>query len=135
MEKTTHLMVNGFLKEPPKELFIIEKWLYALVQEINEEIKAPQIKITSNPTIHYVDKENTKDIVAMCIIDTGYVAMRIWEKEKGIFSFHFDIVLSSPLPGLLVVYSIAENLGMYDGTRMVINRGSEFELLGYRSYP
>ena len=128
-------MINGFLKEPPKELFIIENWLYGLVQEINEEIKEPQIKITSNPTISYVDKENTKDIIAMCIIDTGYVAMKIWEKEKGIFLFHFDIVLSSPLPGLLVVYSIAKNLGMYDGTRMVINRGSEFEVLGYRSYP
>ena len=128
-------MVNGFLKEPPKELSIIKSWLFNLVEEINKEIKEIQIKITADPTISYVDKDSSKDITAICIIDTGYIAMRIWEKEENVFSLHFDIHISSPLPASVVVYSIAENLDMYDGIRMLVDRGDDFKVLEYTSYP
>ena len=135
MEKYTHLMVNGFLKKPPTELSIIKDWLFNLVQEINGEIKEIQIKIITDPIVSYVDKGNTKDITAMCIIDTGYIAMRIWEKEENVFSLHFDIHISSPLPASIIVYSIAENLGMYDGIRMLIDRSDDFKVSEYTSYP
>lgn len=135
MERYTHLMVNGFLKEPPRELSIIKSWLFDLVEEINREIKEIKIKITTDPIVSYVDEDNIKNITAMCIIDTGYIAMRIWEKEENVFSLHFDIHISSPLPASLIVYSIADNLGMYDGIRMLVDRTDDFKVSEYTSYP
>lgn len=135
MERYTHLMVNGFLKEPPKELSIIKDWLFDLVEEINKEIREIQIKIVTDPTVSYVNKDNPKDIIAICIIDTGYIAMRIWEKEENVFSLHFDIHISSPLPASLVVYSIAENLSMYDGVYMLLDRKYDFKTIEYINYP
>ena len=49
--------------------------------------------------------------------------------------FEYAIHISSPLPASVVVYSIAENLGMYDGIRMLVDRGDDFKVLEYTSYP
>jgi hypothetical protein len=135
MKTYPHLMVNGFLKEPPKDLSIIKSWLFNLVEEINKEVKEIEIKIINDPTVYYVGNDSAKDIRSICIVDTGYIAIRIWEKEEDIFILDFDINISSSLPSMLVVRSIAENLGMYDGVSMTVDRGDNFEILGYKNYP
>jgi hypothetical protein len=128
-------MINGFVEEPSKELSIIKTWILTLIEKINEEVKEIKIKALIDPIVSYVDEDSTKDITAMCIIDTGYIVIRIWEKEKGIFILHFDMHISSPLPALLVVNSIADNLGMYDGVRMLVDREYDFKVLEHKSYP
>lgn len=135
MERYTHLMVNGATKNPPKNESIITPWLDRLIKEINMEIKEIPIKPVMEPIYSYIDKNGIKGLTSTAIVETGYIALRTWEKEDDISSIHLDMLLSSPIPTVLVLDSIAESFGMYDGVYMLLDRKDDFKTIEYRSYP
>ena len=135
MQRYTHLMVNGVTKNPPRDESVITPWLNKLIEEINLGIKEIYIKPVLDPVYSYIDKDGIKGLTSTAIIETGYVALRIWEKEDDISSIHLDMLLSSPLPVYLVLESIADSFGMYDGSYMVLDRDNNFKTIDYKSYP
>lgn len=127
-------MINGVTKNPPKDESIITPWLDRLIKKINMEIKEIHIKPIMEPIYSYINKDGIKSLTSTAIIETGYVGLRIRE-EENISSIHLDILLSSPLPIFLVLDSVAESFGMYDGVYMLLDRKDNFKTIEYRSYP
>ena len=128
-------MINGVTKRPPRDESVIRPWLDNLTEEINMEIKEIHIKPVMEPIYSYIDKDGLKGLTSTAIIETGYVALRVWEKEDDISFIHLDMLLSSPLPISLVIESIVNSLGMYDGSYMLLDRNNDFKTIDYRSYP
>lgn len=136
MERYTHLLVNGVTKNPPRDESMITPWLKDLIEEINLGVREIQTKIIMEPIYSYINKDGIKGLTSTAIIETGYVALRIWEEEEeNTSSIHLDMLLSSPLPVFLVLKSIAENFGMYDGSYMILDRADDFKVLDFKSYP
>lgn len=128
-------MINGVTKKPPRDESVIRPWLGNLIEEINMEIKEIDIKTVMEPIYSYTDKDGIKGLTYTAIIETGYVALRIWEKEDDVSFIHLDMLLSSPLPIYLVIDSLVSIFGMYDGSYMLLDRNDDFKTLDYRSYP
>jgi hypothetical protein len=135
MERYTHLMVNGVTKKPPRNESVIRPWLDNLIEEINMEIKETDIKPVMEPIYSYIDKDGINGLTSTAIIETGYVALRVWEKEDDVSFIHLDMLLSSPLPIYLVIDSLVSIFGMYDGSYMLLDRSNDFKTIDYRSYP
>ena len=128
-------MVNGLTKNPPRDESMIVPWLNSLIEEINIKVEEINIKPVMEPIYSYIDKDGVRGLTSTAIVETGYIALRTWEKEDDISSIHLDMLLSSPIPTFLVLYSIEEFFGMYDGVYMLLDRKDDFETLEYRSYP
>lgn len=135
-KRYTHLMVNGFTKKLPQDESVINPWLYNLIEAINLEIKEIHIKPVMDPIYCYIDKDKTKTLTSTAIIETGYVALSIEiEEEEDDAYIHLDMLLSSPLPISLVIESIVNSFGMYDGSYMLLDRNDDFKTIDYKSYP
>ena len=135
-KRYTHLMVNGFTKKLPQDESVINPWLYNLIEAINLEIKEIHIKPVMDPIYFYTDKDKTKTLTSTAIIETGYVALSIEiEEEEDDAYIHLDMFLSSPLPTALVLESIENSFGMYDGSYMLLDRANDYKVLDFRSYP
>ena len=134
METYTHLLINGVTKNPPKDESIITPWLNNLIESINSEVREVHIKPVVAPIYSYLDKDGIKGLTSTAIVETGYVAVRVWE-EDDVSSIHLDMLLSSPLPVFLVLESVADIFGMYDGVYMLLDRKDDFKTLEYKSYP
>jgi hypothetical protein len=127
-------MINGVTKNPPRDESIITPWLNSLIKEINIRVGEVKIETVMEPIYSYIDKDGIRGLTSTAIIETGYIALRIWEEEDT-SSIHLDMLLSSPLPVFLVLNSIAESFGMYDGCYMFIDRADDFKVLEFKSYP
>lgn len=135
-KRYTHLMVNGYTKKPPKDESVINPWLYNLIEAINLEIKEIHIKPVMDPIYSYIDKDKTKTFTSTAIIETGYVALSIEiEEEEDDAHINLDMFLSSPLPTSLVLESIENSFGMYDGSYMLLDRANDYKVIDFRSYP
>lgn len=128
-------MINGLTRKPPRDESMITPWLNSLIEEINTKVEEINIKPVMEPIYSYIDKDGIKGLTSAAIVETGYIALRTWEKEDDVSSIHLDMLLSSPIPMVLVLDSIEENFGMYDGTYMLIDRKDDFNIVEYRSYP
>ena len=134
MKRYTHLTMNGVTKNSPKNESVIMPWITNLIEEINLGVREVHIKPVMEPTYSYIDQDEIKGLTGVAIIETGYLALRIWE-EEDVSYIHLDMLLSSPLPVLIVLDSIAENFGMYDASYMILDRSEDFKVLDYKSYP
>jgi hypothetical protein len=135
MERYTHLTLNGFTKTTLKDTSLMDSWMSNLIEEINKRIREIYIEPIIDPISSYVDKDGVKGITTVAIVESGYIALRMWEKEDDVSSIHLDILLSSPLPVLTVLESMADGLGMYDGIYMLLDRKDDFKTIEYKSYP
>jgi hypothetical protein len=135
MERYTHLTLNGSTKTTLKDTSLMDSWMSNLIEEINKRIREIYIEPVVDPISSYVDKDGVKGITAVAIVESGYIALRIWEKEDDTSSIHLDILLSSPLPVLTVIDSLVYGLGMYDGIYMLLDRKDDFKTIEYKSYP
>jgi hypothetical protein len=135
MERYTHLTLNGSTKTTLKDTSLMDSWMSNLIEEINKRIREIYIEPVVDPISSYVDKDGVKGITTVAIVESGYIALRIWEKEDDTSSIHLDILLSSPLPVLTVIDSLVYGLGMYDGIYMLLDRKDDFKTIEYKSYP
>ena len=135
MERYTHLTLNGSTKARLMDTSLMDSWMLDLIQEINKRIRETYIEPTVDPISSYVDKDGIKGVTSIAIVETGYIALRIWDKEDDVSSMHLDILLSSPLPVLTVIDSLVNGLGMYDGIYMLLDRRDDFRTIEYKSYP
>jgi len=135
MERYTHLTLNGSTKTPLKDTSLMNSWMLNLIEEINKRIKEISIEPIIDPISSYIDKDDVKGVTSVAIIESGYIALRVWEKEDYVSSIHLDILLSSPLPVLTVIDGLVDGLGMYDAIYMLLNRNDNFKTIEYKSYP
>jgi len=135
MEKYTHLTLNGVRKNFVVDQSIIDYWLSNFLEKYNNMGLEFTVKKLTDPSYSCIENNGVKVVTYTAILDTGYIALRIVEQEDDVSSIRVDILLSSPLPGRIVVNNIGQYFNIYDGVYMLLDRKDDFKTLEYISYP
>ena len=115
-----HLLLNGYTNNPPTD----EEWIVNWMQDLVEQIGMKTIK---GPFASYVTKEGNKGLTCVVMIETSHIALHIWDETKPAF-VQFDLYTCSTLPSRQVLKNLEDNLGIFDYTHMVLNRGEGFKI-------
>lgn len=115
-----HLLLNGYTNNPPTD----EEWIVNWMQDLVEQIGMKTIK---GPFASYVTKEGNKGLTCVVMIETSHIALHVWDETKPAF-VQFDLYTCSTLPSRQVLKNLEDNLGIFDYTHMVLNRGEGFKI-------
>jgi len=78
-----HLLVRGYLQNPPKDEAILNQWLTDLVKKV-------RMVVVAGPTSIYVDEPGNEGITGTVTLATSHAAIHVWDKSDPAF-FQFDI--------------------------------------------
>ena len=78
-----HLLVKGYLLNPPKTEDTLNKWLSKLVDTVG-------MKVVAGPTSVYVDEPGNEGVTGTITLATSHAAIHIWDAEIPAM-FQFDI--------------------------------------------
>lgn len=116
-----HLLLNGFVKKPPRDIGKTIDWLKQLVRDID-------MKIVQGPFASYVDKEGNRGITAAVMIETSHIAFHVWDEEKPAL-LQFDLYTCSTLPVPTVIKKIDEFMKLKSYKYVVYERASGFNVV------
>ena len=78
-----HLLVKGYIKNPPREEAKLNQWLKSLVEKV-------RMVVVAGPTSVYVDEPGNEGITGTVTLATSHAAIHVWDKQEPAF-FQFDI--------------------------------------------
>lgn len=78
-----HLLVKGYLLNPPKTEDTLNKWLSELVDTVG-------MKVVAGPTSVYVDEPGNEGVTGTITLATSHAAIHVWDAEIPAM-FQFDI--------------------------------------------
>jgi S-adenosylmethionine/arginine decarboxylase-like enzyme len=78
-----HLIVKGYVKNPPKKEDALNDWLKRLVEKV-------RMVVVAGPTSVYVDEPGNEGITGTVTLATSHAAIHVWDKESPSL-FQFDI--------------------------------------------
>ena len=78
-----HLLVRGYIQNPPKDEDILNQWLTDLVKKV-------RMVVVAGPTSIYVDEPGNEGITGTVTLATSHAAIHVWDKPDPAF-FQFDI--------------------------------------------
>ena len=78
-----HLLVRGYIQNPPKDETILNQWLTDLVKKV-------RMVVVAGPSSIYVDEPGNEGITGTVTLATSHAAIHVWDKPDPAF-FQFDI--------------------------------------------
>ena len=78
-----HLLVKGYIQNPPKETETINKWFIELLESVS-------MNVVAGPTSVYVDEKGNEGLTGTVTLATSHASIHIWDAEKPSL-FQFDI--------------------------------------------
>jgi len=78
-----HLIVKGYVKNPPSEVDVLNKWFTELVEKV-------RMVVVAGPTSVYVSEEGNEGLTGTVTLATSHASIHIWEKYSPPM-FQFDI--------------------------------------------
>ena len=78
-----HLLVKGYIANPPKTDKILNVWLTQLVNEVD-------MKVVAGPTSVYVSEPGNEGVTGTITLATSHAAIHVWDAETPAM-FQFDI--------------------------------------------
>jgi len=78
-----HLIVKGYMQDPPKSEEVLNDWFRSLVKKVRMEVVA-------GPTSVYVNEPGNEGITGTVTLATSHSAIHVWDKETPSL-FQFDI--------------------------------------------
>jgi S-adenosylmethionine/arginine decarboxylase-like enzyme len=116
-----HMLVNGFIKNPPKDPQKMIDWLKNLVESIG-------MKVVLGPFASYVTKEGNRGLTTMVIIETSHISMHTWDEEDPAL-LQFDLYTCSTLSVENVIKKLVDDFGLFDFKTLVLERSKEFAII------
>ena len=116
-----HLLLNGYMTNPPMDKDAVMSWLEELVAEIG-------MKVAAGPISSYVTKEGNRGMTVGCLIETSHIAMHVWDETSPSF-VQFDLYTCSTLPTEAVIRNLVTNWGLHNYVHMVIERSDGFNIV------
>lgn len=116
-----HLLLNGYMTNPPMDKEKVMSWLEELVAEIG-------MKVAAGPISAYVTKEGNRGMTVGCLIETSHIAMHVWDEANPAF-VQFDLYTCSTLPTDAVIRNLVTNWGLHNYVHMVIERSDGFDIV------
>lgn len=78
-----HLIVKGYVNNPPSEVDVLNKWFTELVEKV-------RMKVVAGPTSVYVAEEGNEGLTGTVTLATSHASIHIWEKDNPPM-FQFDL--------------------------------------------
>jgi len=78
-----HLLVKGYITNPPKTATILNEWLIDLVSTVD-------MKIVAGPTSTYVDELGNEGVTGTITLATSHASIHVWDNKQPAM-FQFDI--------------------------------------------
>lgn len=78
-----HLLVKGYVKNPPKETEVLNDWFVRLVEKV-------RMKVVSGPNSVYVDEPGNEGVTGTVTLATSHSSLHCWS-ELELPMFQFDL--------------------------------------------
>jgi S-adenosylmethionine/arginine decarboxylase-like enzyme len=121
-----HILLNGHVKNPPRDIEEAIEWLRQLVLDID-------MKVIQGPYASYVDVPGNKGLTAAVMIETSHIAFHVWDEEDPAL-LQFDLYTCSTLPVPIVIKSIDKWMQFVDYKYIVYERATGFNVVEESSY-
>jgi len=117
-----HLLVKGYVKNPPKTAEILNVWLSELVSKVD-------MKVVAGPTSVYVDEPGNEGVTGTITLATSHAAIHVWDAEEPAM-FQFDIYSCKDYDPNVVLNHIDNNFDLTEAYWSFIDRNKDefFEL-------
>lgn len=116
-----HILLNGYVSRPPKDMELTKNWLTQLVKDID-------MKIIQGPYASYVEVEGNRGLTATVMIETSHIALHVWDEEEPAL-IQFDVYTCGELPVDKVIKSVDEAMGLQNYWYMVMERRNGFNVV------
>lgn len=117
-----HLLVKGYVKNPPKTAETLNVWLSELVSKVD-------MKVVAGPTSVYVDEPGNEGVTGTITLATSHAAIHVWDAEEPAM-FQFDIYSCKDYDPNIVLNHIDNNFDLKEAYWSFIDRNKDefFEL-------
>ena len=115
-----HLLVRGYIQNPPKDETILNQWLTDLVKKV-------RMVVVAGPSSIYVDEPGNEGITGTVTLATSHAAIHVWDKPNPAF-FQFDIYSCSEFSADEVLDHIDE-FGLVSCEYMYIDRNDGLKVV------
>ena len=117
-----HLLVKGYVKNPPKTAETLNVWLSELVSKVD-------MKVVAGPTSVYVDEPGNEGVTGTITLATSHAAIHVWDVEEPAM-FQFDIYSCKDYDPNVVLNHIDNNFDLTEAYWSFIDRNKDefFEL-------
>lgn len=112
-----HLLVKGYIKNPPKDEIILNKWFVELVQKVG-------MKVVAGPTSVYVDEKGNEGITGTVTLATSHASIHVWDNQTPAL-FQFDLYSCSDFTPNSVLEHIDSNFELEEAIWQFIDRNGE----------
>ena len=116
-----HILLNGHVKNPPKDIEATKDWLRQLVEDID-------MKLIQGPYASYVEAAGNRGLTAAVMIETSHIALHVWDEDTPAL-IQFDLYTCSTLPVMKVIESVNKFMGLLDYRYMVMERRDGFNVV------
>ena len=122
-----HLLVKGYLLNPPKTEDTLNNWLSELVNNVG-------MKVVAGPTSVYVNEPGNEGVTGTITLATSHAAIHVWDAEEPAM-FQFDIYSCSNFTPRQVLDHIDDWFGLNEAHWQFIDRnGNEFIVMDSGHY-
>jgi S-adenosylmethionine/arginine decarboxylase-like enzyme len=112
-----HLLVRGYVNNPPKDPELINIFLKDLVERV-------RMKVVSGPSSVYVSEPGNEGATGTVTLATSHSAIHIWDAEIPSL-FQFDLYSCSEFTAEEVIACIHEHFSIESGNYMFLDRNSD----------
>jgi len=117
-----HLLIKGYIKNPPKDETILNKWFQELVTKVG-------MKVVAGPTSVYVNEPGNEGITGTVTLATSHASIHVWDKETPPM-FQFDLYSCSDFTPNQVLDHIDEYFELNEAHWQFIDRnGNDFRII------
>jgi len=122
-----HLLVKGYISNPPKSEEILNQWFRELVNKVG-------MVVVAGPTSVYVNESGNEGITGTVTLATSHASIHVWDALK-LPMFQFDLYSCSDFTPKQVLEHINEHFQLQSATWHFIDRnGDEFKLIDSGKY-
>jgi S-adenosylmethionine/arginine decarboxylase-like enzyme len=117
-----HLLVKGYITNPPKSEAVLNQWFKELVNKVG-------MVVVAGPTSVYVDEPGNEGITGTVTLATSHASIHVWDAIHPSM-FQFDLYSCSEFTPEQVLNHINEHFNLQSATYQFIDRNDmEFKLI------
>ncbi len=117
-----HLLVKGYITNPPKSEEILNQWFKELVSKVG-------MVVVAGPTSVYVNELGNEGITGTVTLATSHASIHVWDAIHPSM-FQFDLYSCSDFTPEQVLNHINEHFNLQSATWQFIDRNDmEFKLI------
>jgi len=117
-----HLLVKGYINNPPKSETVLNQWFKELVNKVG-------MVVVAGPTSVYVDEPGNEGITGTVTLATSHASIHVWDAVHPSM-FQFDLYSCSEFTPEQVLNHINEHFNLQSATWQFIDRNDmEFKLI------